>query len=129
MNFRSIRSLGALFLFTLIINGCGSPASKKAAPAKLALGPWHMDLDLDSTAGEVLLPFQFDVTKKKDKWILVIHNQDESITVDSIQMTGDSIHIHLLHAHLHTHIIHLPVHFHHGVHYFHSFKIFQSGEF
>lgn len=95
MNFRSVRSLGALFLFTLIINGCGSPASKTAAPAKLALGPWHMDLDLDSTAGEVLLPFQFDVTKKKDKWILVIHNQDESITVDSIQMTGDSIHIHM----------------------------------
>ena len=92
MAFSLIRSLSICFLLSLSLMACepSAPTATEPAPA-LAVGIWHMAMDLDSTAGELLLPFQFDVVKKKDKWGLVIHNQDEAIAVDSVLITGDSI--------------------------------------
>ena len=60
-----------------------------------ATGPWHMAMDLDSTAAYLEFPFQFDVDNDKGKWSLVIHNREEAIHVDSVQLVGDSIHIHM----------------------------------
>ncbi|MCL4282706.1 MAG: TlpA family protein disulfide reductase [Flavobacteriales bacterium] len=57
------------------------------------MGAWHMALDLDSTEGHLELPFRFDVTGGPEALNLVIHNQDEAITVDSVSFRGDSIRI------------------------------------
>lgn len=50
-----------------------------------------MVLDLDSTAAEVNLPFQFDLEHEQGHWRLYVHNQDETIVVDSVLVKGDSI--------------------------------------
>lgn len=80
------------FVLLLLLAACGhaQPAPKPLEPAA---GPWHMDLDLDSTTGTLALPFQFDMLHDNGSWSMVVHNQDEAIKVDSIVVKGDSIRI------------------------------------
>lgn len=81
-----------ILLLVLVLGACQQPA-ESIADEKLATGPWHMALDLDTTRGFVELPFQFELARKDSDWTMVIHNQDESVTVDSILVSGDSIRI------------------------------------
>ena len=88
------QSTFSLLCLSLFLGACSQP---EAAPKRveLATGPWHMAMDLDSTAGYLELPLQFDVANDKGTWSLVVHNADEAIHVDSIRLVGDSIHIHM----------------------------------
>lgn len=54
-----------------------------------------MALDLDTTAGVLELPFQFDLLRTSAGWRMVVHNQDEAISVDSIVIKEDSILVHM----------------------------------
>ncbi|MBX2981042.1 MAG: TlpA family protein disulfide reductase [Flavobacteriales bacterium] len=77
-------------MFLLLIAACQQP-ERSVVTDQLAVGPWQMVLDLDTTGANVDLPFQFDLKRAGDAWHLVIHNQDEAIQVDSVVIAGDSI--------------------------------------
>ncbi len=81
-------------LSTLMLWACNQPIQEHASlPPVPVVGPWHMELDLDSTEGVVTLPFQFDLEQRAGQWRMFVHNQDETIEVDSIAVKGDSIRI------------------------------------
>jgi len=84
-----------LLLFLLSALGlisCEQPHANELPEVQgLATGRWHMELDLDSTAGYLGLPLAFDVQRTDAGWQLIMHNQAESILVDSILVQGDSI--------------------------------------
>lgn len=77
---------------SLLIGACDNP-EVKIQPEVLTPGSWHMALNLDTSSAYAELPFQFDLFQKDSAWHMLIHNQDETITVDSILLKGDSIHI------------------------------------
>ncbi len=86
------RSLFPAFILLLLTGACQGPASRIPGE-KLLTGPWRMALDLDTTSAYKELPFQFDLVHKDSVWHILVHNQDETITVDSIVLKGDSIRI------------------------------------
>ncbi len=61
----------------------------------LSTGHWRMELDLDSTDHHLGLPFLFDVDHRNSGWCFTIHNQNESIVVDSVNVQGDSIRVYM----------------------------------
>ncbi|MCO6482973.1 MAG: TlpA family protein disulfide reductase [Flavobacteriales bacterium] len=73
--------------------GCGHTAEDPASKASLATGPWRVVLDLDSTGASLGLPFLFEMDSSQGRWQMVVHNQDEAITVDSVFIDGDRIRI------------------------------------
>lgn len=83
-----------ILICSIAAGACEQP--KRTAPEQrepLAAGSWHMELDLDSTAGYMALPFQFDLARNGSRWRMTIHNQDEAIVVDSLVIQGDSIRV------------------------------------
>lgn len=83
-----------LLLPALAWAGCQqAPAGKQPAAQRLLEGRWHTELDLDSTAGYLGLPFAFDMERAGAGWQLIIHNQAESIRVEGVRVEGDSIHV------------------------------------
>ena len=87
-----VRYSVSVLLLMLLLGACQQSA-KQTPEEKLAIGAWHMSLDLDTTNAYVDLPFQFELARKDSGWQMTIHNQDEAILVDSIVLNGDSIRI------------------------------------
>ncbi len=88
------KHIGSLVLCAAMLLACGQrPGTHPHAPV-LAEGPWQMQLDLDSTAGYRPLPFNFELHRSPgQEYRMVIHNQEEAITVDSVVIMGDSLFI------------------------------------
>lgn len=85
-----MRNVLLILLLSFLITGCTENPSKDQQPI-LVTGPWHLELDLDTTAATLPLPVQFDLSQNNGKWMLDIHNQRETIIVDSVTLRGDSI--------------------------------------
>lgn len=88
--------LPLLLLSAMGLIRCAPPPAEEVPEVQgLATGRWHMELDLDSTAGYIGLPLAFDVQRSHAGWQLIMHNQAESIVVDSVVIQGDSIMLHM----------------------------------
>ncbi len=75
-----------LMALTLMIGSC-----KKEETKELALGDWLARIEVSESQK---LPFNFTLTKgANDGYIMKIHNAEEEIVVDEIELHGDSIHI------------------------------------
>lgn len=76
------------FLFIGIIVLCTSCETKKK---ELTEGDWLAKLDVSPNE---VLPFNFSLVKNEDgSYSMEMYNADEVVTVDEIEMWGDSIHI------------------------------------
>lgn len=105
LNFHFIPSLTTLFLLIMtsfLLSSCGGNEdasgyedkiiTKDNAPTKLLEGTWRGTLGIGSED----LPFNFDITKKKDgKLKMTIINAEERIEVEDITFTEDSVFIKL----------------------------------
>lgn len=75
-----------LMALTLMIGSC-----KKEETKELALGDWLARIEVSESQK---LPFNFTLTKgANDGYIMKIHNAEEEIVVDEIELHGDSIRI------------------------------------
>ncbi|WP_318345440.1 peroxiredoxin family protein [Flagellimonas baculiformis] len=74
-----------LMALTLMIGSC-----KKEETKELALGDWLARIEVSESQK---LPFNFTLAKGTDGYIMKIHNAEEEIVVDEIELDGDSIHI------------------------------------
>lgn len=82
-----------ILFWAAMLFGCTPRPQPDVRKVALAEGPWQMQLDLDSTAGNRSLPFNFDLLRSGNGYRMVVHNQEESIAVDSIVVEHDSIYI------------------------------------
>lgn len=95
--FAARNGLMRYFHVPILLAGIGLTACQEIDPPAVealqmpTTGAWHMELDLDSTEAQVILPFQFDLAHQDGHWSLSIHNQDETIVVDSVSIHGDSV--------------------------------------
>lgn len=86
------RGPSALFLFLLLCFGAcssnnGDNGPKASTPAT---GSWRMDLMI----GPKRIPFRFDLELKENRtWGVRMYNAEETILVDDVTLSGDSIRI------------------------------------
>lgn len=73
------RLIALLFVVSLL--------SCKEKPAELKTGTWRGVIDCQGHD----LPFTFDVSKKNDSLLVVIHNGKERILLDEVSVFGDSV--------------------------------------
>lgn len=65
-------------------------ACNKVKPSELKLGIWKAEL---YTKDHVVIPFVFEIKEHQGKRILEIHNAQERLLVDQIEVIGDSLKI------------------------------------
>ena len=76
-----------ILLVALLAVGC---KPRRSEPPELEMGSWRLELDLNDRA----LPFVFDLLRVDGGRLAIdIHNGDEVIRVDDIELVGDSINI------------------------------------
>lgn len=73
-------------LLLLLSFACVNQEEEKKMVAKL--GEWRMEMDLGN--GKVL-PFQFSLSEKEDKWKMIIFNAKEEIEIDEIIWKQDTM--------------------------------------
>ncbi|WP_418500853.1 peroxiredoxin family protein [Flagellimonas sp.] len=75
----------SMMVLALILGSC-----KKEEKKELALGDWLAKIEVSESQK---LPFNFTMGKGTDGYIMKIHNAEEEIVVDEIELDGDSIRI------------------------------------
>ncbi|WP_418498724.1 peroxiredoxin family protein [Flagellimonas sp.] len=75
----------SMMVLALILGSC-----KKEEKKELALGDWLTKIEVSESQK---LPFNFTMGKGTDGYIMKIHNAEEEIVVDEIELDGDSIRI------------------------------------
>ena len=70
-----------LFLLSSLVLSC------KEKPVELKTGTWRGVIDCQGHD----LPFTFDVTKRNDSLLVIIHNGPENILLDEVSLFGDSV--------------------------------------
>ncbi len=77
-----IKKILAVSVFICLL-GC-----KEAKEDNLKIGKWLAHLEV---MDEKTLPFNFDLSEKEGGYVMEVHNSDEVVTIDEININGDSI--------------------------------------
>lgn len=64
--------------------------SQNCADLNIKKGNWHAELQLNK---EDVLPFEMTVVKKKKNYSFIVHNGEEMITLDSVCLINDTVHV------------------------------------
>jgi thiol-disulfide isomerase/thioredoxin len=64
-------------------------SDKKSVPCPVKQGQWRGILTLNDSTG-LILPFNFDLSSQKDSTTIIIHNDQENITVNEISFLAGS---------------------------------------
>lgn len=76
----------ALFVLSLSsLLSCTTGTTGSVAP--LRTGVWRMELDL----GQESLPFLFELAFDSSGWVMTVHNDEESIVAQDVDLRGDSL--------------------------------------